>query len=71
MGKVLVKKIEIGGATVTLLALDGKNWSTGLRDLQRFEAERREIQATTQRAFRTIGSSDHWGWGRGRKRRAL
>jgi len=69
MGKVLVKKVQINGATVTLHSLDSRTWSSSLADLQRFEAERREIRATMRRAFKTIGSSERWGCG-GRKRRA-
>lgn len=61
MGKVLVKTVQINGATVTLRSFDGASWSTNLADLQRLQAERREIMASAQRVFRSIGGSDRWG----------
>ena len=70
MGTVLTKKVQINGATVTLHSLDGRTWSTNVADLRRLEAERREIRATVQLAFRRIGSSDRWGMSQGRKQRA-
>ena len=70
MGKhVFLKTVEIGAVVVTLRSLDGATWSSDLKDLRRLEAERKEIRATTQKAFRTIGTSDRWGCG-ARKRRA-
>jgi len=68
--KVFTKTVEINGAVVTLLSLDGTSWSSSLADLHHFEAERREIRATAQRAFKRIGSNDRWGMSQGRKRRA-
>jgi len=68
MSKVLVKKVEIGGATVSLQSLDGKNWSTSLADLRRFEAARAARRATAQRAFKRIGGSDRWGMSQDKKR---
>jgi len=68
--KTLLKKIEVGGVEVVLKSLDGVSWSTNVADLRRLQAERRELMASTQRAFRSIGSIASWGSGSS-KRRAL
>jgi len=56
MGKhVFLKTVEIGGVAVTLRSLNGATWSTDLKDLERFESERREFCASLKQSFETIG----------------
>ncbi len=66
---ILSKTVKVNGVGIVLRSLDGTNWSSDLKDLERVETGRKARRATVQKSFRTIGANSHWGLGRGKKRR--
>ncbi|MBI2367126.1 MAG: hypothetical protein HYV01_19310 [Deltaproteobacteria bacterium] len=68
--KVFTKTVEINGAFIALRSLDGTSWSSDLKGLRRFQAERNASLAVTRKAFKTIGVSDRWGMSQWKKRKA-